>query len=135
MPGDFPTLGDGDALQPWHLNVIYRELERLRKMTAAAPLAIDNADSAFDPPTFMTFAVDQVVPVKLDGSGIAAGSAFSPSPGTVSLLYTASGGADFTSSSANTETMYNIYGTAVGANKVCWAVWYNGLLYLLVGDC
>ncbi len=48
MPRDFPRLHDGDALEPWHLNVVYDELRRLRKFQAAPPLALANGGT--DPP-------------------------------------------------------------------------------------
>jgi hypothetical protein len=38
----FPTLKDGDALTPWHLNVIYRELDRWNKARVAGSLAFQN---------------------------------------------------------------------------------------------
>lgn len=44
MPDDFPYLQDNDALAPRHFNVIYDELRRWRKFTAAAPLAVEGAD-------------------------------------------------------------------------------------------
>jgi hypothetical protein len=43
MRRDFPTLRDGDLLQPRHLNLIYRELERQAKVSG---VGIDVSDTA-----------------------------------------------------------------------------------------
>jgi hypothetical protein len=45
MPSDLPTLHDGDLLEPWHLNVIYAELKRWRKLRGVTPIAVNGADS------------------------------------------------------------------------------------------
>lgn len=50
MPRDFDDIRDGTQLEPYHLNIIYRELRRLRKMTAAPPLALDSMTSTTSPP-------------------------------------------------------------------------------------
>lgn len=43
MPrSDFPRLKSGDALEPWHMNVIYRELERWNKAGAGGGIAFQN---------------------------------------------------------------------------------------------
>lgn len=49
MPDDFPYLRDGDELTPRHFNLIYDELRRWRKLSAAPPLAVDNADGDAPP--------------------------------------------------------------------------------------
>jgi hypothetical protein len=50
MPEDFPHLEDGDALEPWHLNVVYAELRRWRKLKGAEGLDVDGAEGG-DAPT------------------------------------------------------------------------------------
>lgn len=43
MPrSEFPKLKSGDALEPWHMNVIYRELERWNKAGAGGGIAFQN---------------------------------------------------------------------------------------------
>ncbi len=39
---EFPRLKSGDALEPWHLNAIYRELERWNKAGAGGGIAFQN---------------------------------------------------------------------------------------------
>lgn len=51
---DFPDLKDGDPLEPIHFNAIYDELRRWRKLSAAAPLAVDGADGDGGPVVYLT---------------------------------------------------------------------------------
>lgn len=44
MPEDFPTLRDGDILEPWHLNILYDEARRWRKLKGAPPINVSNND-------------------------------------------------------------------------------------------
>jgi hypothetical protein len=55
MSRDFEDLKDGDMLEPCHINVIYKELRRLRKMQATPPLAIEGMDSGDSPPVVYSF--------------------------------------------------------------------------------
>jgi len=50
MAREFDDIKDGTVLEPYHLNIIYRELRRLRKMTAAPPLVLDGMTSTTSPP-------------------------------------------------------------------------------------
>jgi len=52
MPRDFPELKDGDQLEPFHLNIIYRELRRWRKSVFVPPIIIDGLTSSDTPPVF-----------------------------------------------------------------------------------
>ncbi len=131
---DFPALNDGDELAPWHLNIIYRELERLRKMTATHPMTFDHMASEGTPPMLRNGAVDQIVPVLVGGAGIDAGTWDAPSSATVMVL---GGGGDteFDDTASQDETIWNPYETAIPPNVFAWACWYQGALYVLVGDC
>jgi hypothetical protein len=40
MARQFDDLKDGDTLEPYHINIIYRELRRLRKLKASPPLVL-----------------------------------------------------------------------------------------------
>ena len=51
---DFPDLADGEPLEPLHFNVIYDELRRWRKMTAAPPLAVSGADGDGTPFVYLS---------------------------------------------------------------------------------
>lgn len=50
---EFPDLDDGDELEPYHFNVIYDELRRWRKLSAAAPLVVDGADGDDSPVIYL----------------------------------------------------------------------------------
>ena len=55
---DFPELDIGDTFEPWHYNILVRDANRWRHITAVPPLSIDGADgqnpviSMDKPPTF-----------------------------------------------------------------------------------
>ncbi len=49
MPVDFPDVRDGDTIEPWWFNVIYRELRRWRKVKAVPPLAVSFAEGSASP--------------------------------------------------------------------------------------
>jgi hypothetical protein len=84
MPEPFPSIKDGDALTPAHLNMIYRELDRWRKLSGSGLIGLDNIDGK-EPPMIMDWRTSDVVPAD-SGSGFTAGSRSSPTSATVTLL-------------------------------------------------
>lgn len=130
IPGDFK---DGDALEPWHLNYIFRFIRRWMKFDVSIPLQLDNDDNA--PPHLSLTTLDELVPVLTPAGGIVAGSYTTPTSGTCTLLEEASGGPGFTATAAYTETLYNPYGVAVPASKFAWAKWRGRWLYAVTWDC
>lgn len=64
MPREFDDIRDGTALEPYHLNMIYRELRRLRKMTVAGSLSLDNMTSTTSPPFLWSIATGGITIVK-----------------------------------------------------------------------
>lgn len=50
MARDFVDLRDGDTLEPYHINICYRELRRWRKLKATWPLSLVGAESSDSPP-------------------------------------------------------------------------------------
>ena len=54
MPREFEELRDGDKVEPYHFNIIYRELRRLKRMTAVPPLALDGMQGD-SPPSLKCF--------------------------------------------------------------------------------
>lgn len=131
---DFPTLRPGDAPYAWHFNVIYRELERLRKMTGNHPVSIEQMDSSVLPPVVSLAKTGQLVPFWLE-EGLGAGTPASPSSADCTLFYSTSGGPDLGSSDGNAETVYNISGAIVPAFRIGWGAYVNGYLYLVSADC
>jgi hypothetical protein len=133
MPNRFPKLQDGDELQPWHLNVIYRELERWRQAKCQGAFDIVGADSD-SPPTFIAYEPDRAIPAD-SGSGFAAGSVASPASQTVTLLTPTGTGAGLDASRGFTVTAYSTFGTAIAASKKIWLTTYAGFYYVLQVDC
>jgi hypothetical protein len=133
MPNKFPRLKDGDELHPYHLNIIYRELERWRRTRAAGLLDLDGVDSD-SPPTFTVYEPDIAIPAN-SGSGFAAGSPASPSSQTVTLLTPTGTGAGLDASRGFTLTAYSTFGTAIAANKTIWLTWFAGAYYVVQVDC
>jgi hypothetical protein len=123
---------DGDTLEPWHLNFIFRFIARWMKFDAAPPLSFGNNGNS--PPHLSWTGIDELVPVVFD-SGITAGSYTAPSTATATLLIESGDGPAFTETGANTVTVQNVYTTAVGTGKVGWCKWRGPYLYLIVGDC
>ena len=134
MPRVTPTeFRDGDALEPWHMNFILGFIRRWMKFDASAPLQFDGAGES--PPHLSIGDIDELVPILTPSGGLTAGSYASPTSGTATLLIEYEGGPGFTSSGANTATVYNSYTTAVGGSKFGWAKWRGPYLYIVVWDC
>lgn len=97
-----PRLKDGDELEPWHLNVIYAELERLNKMRGSGSIVVQNRDGG---PLIMstdaTGAGDRWA--TLPGGGIAGGGS-----GTITYV-----------TDSTTATAKNKWTTAAPASKKC----------------
>lgn len=133
MPEPFPSIKDGDALTPAHLNIIYRELDRWRKLSSSGLIAVDNADGK-EPPMIMDWRTSDLVPAD-SGSGFAAGSRSSPTSATVTLLSPASGGPGLTATNGRTVKAYNTFTAAIPASKTIWLTFSWGRYYVLQVDC
>ena len=90
IPGDFK---DGDALEPWHVNFIFRFIRRWMKFDASAPLNLDLSGAS--PPHLSLLSLDDLVPIYL-GPGISSGSYTSPASASCDLLIEDSDGPGFT---------------------------------------
>lgn len=84
MPREFDDLKDGTELEPFHLNIIYRELRRLRKMKASPPLVLDGMESSISTPLLWSASTDSGTPGKASGD-ISAASGDTPGTGTVAI--------------------------------------------------
>lgn len=129
IPSDFR---DGDALEPWHLNFIFRFVRRWMRFDASPPLSLDNGGEA--PPHLSFLGLDDLVPFYA-GSGISAGTYTSPTSATVTLLIESSDGPGFTLSGADSATCYNISTNAVPSGSAGWAKWRGPHLYAIAWDC
>lgn len=68
MSRDFEDIKDGTVLEPFHLNVIYRELRRLRRMQATPPLTIQGMDSGESSPVIVDWGQSDFT-IRLTGNG------------------------------------------------------------------
>jgi hypothetical protein len=133
MPTKFPKVQDGDELQPWMLNILYREAERWRKLKGSGLVNVAGVDSD-SPPTIALQTLDPGIPAN-SGSGFAAGSPGSPSSATVTLYTHTGSGAALDTSRNFQVTAYSTFGTAIGANKTIWLTQMNDFYYVYQVDC
>lgn len=138
MPKDLiESFKPGDELTGNLVDAIVRELQRLRKMNAAAPLAIDDGNGV-GPPLIWMLDEDTIVPFKAPSGGVSAGSISGSSPGpqtfTPIMLIPAADGTFSTSSETMTNMGRHIMNVAIGADAIGWGCWYSGYLYPLTWD-
>lgn len=124
----------GDELTANLVNAILRELQRLRKMSAAPPLAVDDANG-IGPPLFWMHEEDQVVPFKnATGSDIAAGVPATPTTFTPTLLVAAPNGTLAVTSETLTNMGKHVMNVSIKNNAIGWGCWLGGYLYPLTWD-
>lgn len=133
MPQIFPQeFKDGDELQPWHLNFIFRFIKRWMRFDASPPLSLDLSGES--PPHLSLLLNDDLVPVYF-ASGISAGSPSSPANATVTLMVDYDDGPAFTTTGGDSATCYNISTVAVPSGSYGWAKWRGPYLYAIDWDC
>jgi hypothetical protein len=133
MARDFPRLKVGDELRVHHLQIIYDELNRLRRMRGAGLVDVDGMDG-ISPPTIVGHAALNLVRVWLP-TGIAAGTFGSPAIKTDAIL-AIDDGTGFTTTGGDTITVRNSDTTAVTGAKAGWAIPRGGGVYdLVLADC
>ena len=131
MAREFDDLKDGTVLEPYHLNMIYRELRRLRKMTAAPPLVLEGMTSTTSPPFLYPGGIRAWGLGKANGT-IPARSGTTPGAGTVDVWWN-NGGA--LAATGDSLAVLNV-GTVISSGKY---VWYeqdeSGDLYVAPLEC
>jgi hypothetical protein len=133
MARDFPRLKVGDELKCSHINAIYDELNRLRRMKGAGLVDVDGMDGT-SPPTIVGHSALNLVRVWLP-TGIAAGTFGSPATKTDAIL-AVDNGTGFTTTGGVTVTVRNSDTTAITGAKAGWAVPRGGGVYdLVLADC
>lgn len=132
MPRDFDDIKDGTRLEPYHLNIIYRELRRLRKMTAAPPLALDNMTSTTSPPLLWSLNPGQSV-LAMTSSSVTARSGATAGTGTATLQDF--DGTAFVASTAPDEAVFNFSATAIVTAKYCVLTDFGGYLFVTSVEC
>ncbi len=88
MGRQFDDLRDGDVLEPFHINIIYRELRRWRKAKAVPPMVLDGAEATDSPPIFRQGAISGGMARGVVTTAIPTGTAGSPSTTGEVTLYT-----------------------------------------------
>lgn len=125
MAREFDDLKDGTVLEPFHLNIIYRELRRLRKMGAAPPLALENMNSTTAPPRLWTAGGSPVsLWVKSDSSSPFAGASgawptITPTEATLDVYADEDGTMTLVDDAATIRWYFK---DACGANKLVFVV-------------
>jgi hypothetical protein len=115
MPREFEDLKDGTVLEPFHINIIYHELIRLRKMTVAPPLVLDGMASSSSAPFLWGGSGREGSPGKASGN-ISAASGATPGTGTVELWeYDGS----VMAATGETEDVLNL-DTLISSGKFVW---------------
>jgi hypothetical protein len=134
MANEFPTMEPGDEVEPFLFNIIFRELERWRKLSGSGFIHVDDAGGK-NPPRIVDWRGAALVPALLTG-GIAAGTFGSPASAAGTILVPNAASAGYTATGGRPVTIYNMYATAVtGSNKFCWLTYSNNQYYLVVADC
>ena len=147
MPRAFDDLKDGTVLEPFHLNMIYRELRRWRKAKAVPPMVLNAADSADSPPIFQQGSITSGflciangnIPAR-SGSTAGVGSVYS-----VTTTPTYSGGSLTAASLSTDSTAYDVINASsnnmtdshgIDSGQYCWAEYgTDGLLYVTPLEC
>ena len=147
MPRGFQDLKDGETLEPFHINIIYRELRRWRRAYAVPPMVIDGLMSSDSPPIFRGgasvggfLAVANGNIPKRSGSAAGVGSVFS-----VTSTPTYSGGSLTSVSLSTDSTAYDVVngsstamtsGNGIDSGMYCWVEQgTDGLLYVTPLEC
>lgn len=115
MPREFDDIKDGTVIEPYHFNIIYRELRRLRKMTAGGNIAISGMDSSTSPPSIYMVSGMTGSLGKSNGT-ITAGSTNTFGTGNVLFYYRDGSTPTLTGQS---ETVYNV-SNSISTDKWVW---------------
>jgi hypothetical protein len=115
MPREFDDLKDGTELEPFHLNIIYRELRRLRKMTASPPLVLEGMESSVSAPLLRGSQIPRAGLGQANGD-ITARSGTTPGAGTVDIWQNNAGTLEAT---GDTVDVANV-GIAITDGKFVW---------------
>jgi hypothetical protein len=138
MPSRFPRFEDGDPLEPWIINMILDELERLGQLSGSGLIGVDNA-SGDGPPTIVDYRDDggAILPAQLT-STLAAGTIVAPTTGTMTLLAaTGTGGALTTTGGTPGVTVRNTlnFSATLASGTHIWVAYYSGAYYLIQASC
>jgi hypothetical protein len=131
MPQDFADVADGDAIEPHHLNDVYAELRRWRRLEGDGLVVVNHADGATTPPHLSWGGGAILYPAFVGASNIAARSGSTPGSGTVTLQEF--DGTSFVAGAG--VTAFNSWSQAVTAGKLCWVFWFSGAWWVLPWDC
>ncbi|MFO0887548.1 MAG: hypothetical protein U0790_00215 [Isosphaeraceae bacterium] len=136
MPRKFPRLGDGDELEPWHLNVGYRELERWSRLQGTGGIHVSHGD----PPLVSLVPYETIILVRTPAGGVPARNAGTGVWGSATVTLYDDGhdvsGNPKSTLGTTTETAYNKGPNATPGSKDAYA--YRdllGRLIILVAYC
>ena len=130
MARQYPRLRSGDPLEPRHINMIYKALERWERLQGAGGITVRHGD----PPVILGHDYERIVLVRTPAGGIPARNAGTGVWGSATVtLY--DGGLDGSGNpkitlGSRTETAYNQGPAAIPAGKDAYA--YRDLLGRLI---
>lgn len=135
MAQDFPELKSGDTLEPWHLNVIYRELKRWRKMKVIPPLASSGITSTDGIPPVLRFIGQGNSALAITSSSITARAGTTAGTGTATIQDF--DGTDFSATvdPADDETVFNFSGTAIDTGKYVMLTFWQDAWFVTAVEC
>lgn len=132
MRRSFPRLKDGDPIEPYHLNVIYRELERWNKASSSGAIRFLNREGG--PHWFLASAGAEGEFVGLvDASGFTARSGTTLGHGTVRRYRVNAD--DTVTDTGIDDRVLNFTGGALAGSKWCRYARVNGQLVLTSIEC
>lgn len=136
MAREFKRLRPGDELTCKHINEIYDELDRWRKMQGSGSVAVNYVDDVTSPPVIIGHDADATEPA-LFPTGIGAGTYAAPASKSDVILLEPAGAGWTTTNAQAPVTVFNPYATALtGANKFGFVRHRGGNVYdFMVGDC
>ncbi len=135
MGRQFDDVKDGTVLEPFHLNIIYRELRRWRKAKAVPPMVLDGAEATDSPPIFRQGGISGGIARAVVTTAIPTGTIGSPSTSGRGTLYTWDGS---TSTAGDTGVQINndmTIAASVPNGTVVKIAFIDGDYWLVSSEC
>lgn len=134
MAERFPHMKSGTEITPYHFNIIYRELNRLRKMKFFGPVHTSGIDSTESTPEVWVLDQDGG-PLAYTSSGITARSGTTLGTGTATIQNIDAGSLVASADPAADVDVVNFSGTAIDAGKYVMLTQYQGYYVVTAVEC
>lgn len=124
---DFPDVQDGEELTPYHLNIIYRELRKLRKVKGASPITVEGFEQGGSVPVIRFADSAGIVPA-LVTSDITSGTRAAMGSGEVT--FQVRNGAALINGTTTAIKVWNYHDKTAGAGYIVGVYQYRNDWYL-----